>query len=335
MAWLVRASSHPVYTIGVHSLYKACVYQSIDSDIPDNDAAKTGAAKAWLWPSILAGAALIVIVGALYASSLNETVGQSDPIGPEPEARNTYLRALAETDPALRRARLTDFLSQHPENPRDGAVRAQLDILDAAADRDWQATLTTAYDPRFDITARRSAVAAYQRQWGRYLGARDTEIETLLAEIETMPVGEDIPDRTLPRDPEAYRGIPNDRLAGDRFGLEPSIIFRPSAENRDASRELSGDIIGPRVSRNVTPRYPRRAQRRGVEATVTLSLVISRSGRVESVELIEVEASRYADDFIKEAERAALRTRFDPRTVGGIPVETNGIRKRYRFELGD
>jgi TonB family protein len=311
------------------------VYQSIDNDIPDSDAPDTAAVKAWMWPAVLAAAAVITLAAWLYGSSLGDAVGQADPIGPEPEARATYLRALSETDPALRRARLTDFLSQYPENPRDGAVRAQLDVLDAAADRNWQATLTTAYDPRFDITARRSAVAAYQRQWGRYLGARDNEIETLLAEIETMPVGEDIPDRTLPRDPEAYRGIPNDRLAGDRYGIEPSIIFRPSSENRELSRELSGDIIGPRVRRNATPRYPRRAQRRGVEAIVTLSLTINARGRVETVELVEVEASRYADEFVKEAERAALRTRFDPRTVGGIPVETDGIRKRYRFELGD
>lgn len=309
------------------------MYQSIDSDIPEDNASDTAPAKAWLWPSILAGLVLIVIVGWLYASNLGDTVGQSDPIEPEPKARTTYLRALADTDPALRRARLTDFLSQYPENPRDGAVRAQLDILDAAADRDWQLTLTTAYDPRVDIETRRSSVAAYQRQWGRYLGARDTEIETLLVEIETMPVGEDIPDRTLPRDEEAYRGIPNDRLAGDRFGLEPSVIYRSSRESREVFRDLDGEIIGPRVRRNATPRYPRRAQRRGVEARVTLSLTIDVSGRVSMVELIDVEAEQYADEFVKEAERAALRTRFDPRTVGGVAVKTDGIRKRYRFEL--
>lgn len=324
---------HPVYTNGVHSLYKACVYQSIDNDIPEDDTSHIGETKAWLWPSILAGMALLAIIVWLYVSSFGDAVGQGDPIGPEPEARTTYLRALAESDPALRRARLTDFLSQYPKNPRDGAVRAQLDILDAAADRDWQATLTTAYDPRFDINARRSAVSAYQHQWGRYLGARDAEIETLLTDIEAMPSGADIPDRTLPRNDDAYRGIPNDRLAGDRFGIEPSVIFRPSRESRDITRVLTGEIIGPRVRKNATPRYPRRAQRRGVEAVVTLSLTIDETGRVSMAELIEISAERYADDFVKEAERAALRTQFDPRTVGGTPVQTSGIRKRYRFEL--
>ena len=94
-----------------------------------------------------------------------------------------------------------------------------------------------------------------------------------------------------------------------------------------------GDIIAARVSRNATPRYPRRAQRPGIEAVVTVSLTIDPDGRVSTVDIVDVEADRYADDFVKEAERAALRTRFDPRTVGGVPVETVGVEKRYRFEL--
>lgn len=313
------------------------MYQSIDNEDAAETAPETGLATAWLWSSAFAGLSLIVIVGWLYSTTLNASVGQSDPISPEPEARLTYLRALSETDPALRRARLTDFLSQYPSNPRNRAVQAQLGVLDAAADRDWQATLTTAYDPRVEKDQRRTAVAAYQAQWGRYLGARDREIEQLLADITAMPMGDDIPDRTLPRDEEAYIGVPNDRLAGDRFGIEPSVIYRTSIDTREpffrVSGGLVGDVIGPRVARNSTPRYPRRAQRRGVEAVVTLSLTVDAAGRVSLVELIDVKADRYADDFVKEAERAALRTRFDPRTLGGVPIEAAGIQKRYRFEL--
>jgi len=307
------------------------VYQTIDTE---NDAeAPAGGDRRWLWPSLIGAAALIALIGALYLTMGGQKSGESDPIRPEPQARSAYLRALTEADPALRRARLTDFLTHYPENPRGGAVRAQLDVLDAAADRDWQATLTLAYDPRFDLDTRRAAVNAYQRKWGRYLGARDAEIETLLADIETMPTLETLPDRTLPRDPDAYRGIPNDRLAGAQFGREPSVIFRPSRDTRARSEEPIGDVIAARVTRNATPRYPRRAQRRGIEAIVSVSLTIDREGRVSTVEIVNVEADRYADDFVREAERAALRTRFEPRTVGGVPVETVGVRKRYRFEL--
>lgn len=320
------------------------MYQSIDSDNSGEDAPNPSDAKVWLVSSLMAGSALLLILGWLYSSSLGPHVGQVDPIGPEPEARVTYLRALAETDPALRRARLTDFITQFPENPRLGAVRSQLDVLDSVADRDWQATLTTAYDPRVEIEARRAAVSAYQTKWGRYLGARDTDIQTLLAEIETLPTVDTLPDRTLPRDPEAYRGIPNDRLAGDRFGRQPRVIFRTSRDTRDSavwgepssderSATTSNEVIGPSVRRGATPRYPRRAQRRGVEAIVVLSLSIDASGRVSTTELVDIETDRYSDDFIKEAERAALRTRFNPRTVDGVPVKADGIQKRYRFEL--
>jgi TonB family protein len=313
------------------------VYQSIEHDKSEETTPKPGLETPWIWSSVLAGLSLIVIIGWLYSTTLSDRMGQSDPISPEPDARMTYLRALSETDPALRRARLTDFLSQYPENPRDRAVRAQLSVLDGAADRDWQATLTTAYDPRVDKDTRRAAVVAYQDEWGQYLGARDEEIEKLLADIERMPTGDELPDRTLPRDEAAYIGIPNDRLAGDRFGVEPRVIFRSSRDERlsqrGSQRDLSGDIIGPRVTREETPRYPRRAERRGVDAVVTLSLTVDATGRVSMVELIDVEADRYADDFIKEAERAALRTRFAPRTIGGIPIEAVGIQKRYRFQL--
>lgn len=312
------------------------MYQSIDSENLETETntapeALSGA-KRWLWPAIITGLAICVIVaGIVYV--LHQPRGQVDPIGPDPSIRQAYLKALGETDPALRRARLTDYLNQYPESARVDAVNAQLAILDGAADRDWQATLTLAYDPRFDLESRRAAVEAYQRKWGRYLGARDAEIEKLREDVETLPTLDNRPDRTLPRDPEAYRGIPDDRLAGGRFGSEPRVIFRSSREMRNFPVPVTGDVIGPTVRREVTPRYPSRAERRGVEAMVTLSLTVDRRGRVSLVEVVDVEADRYERDFVRAAERAALRAQFDPRTVDGEPVEASNIIKRYRFEL--
>ncbi|MEM7727718.1 MAG: energy transducer TonB [Pseudomonadota bacterium] len=304
------------------------MYQSIEDDIPDADPGRRP-----LWAAAaLGGALLLAALWVLAGGRGGAAVGTSDPIGPEPEARQAYLQALGETDPALRRARLTDFLVQHPDNPRTGAARAQLAVLDGAADRDWQAVLTLAYDPRIDVKTRRAAVARYQDQWGRYLGARDADVEALLAELEARPP--DVPDRTLPRDPDQYAGVPDDRLAGGRGGYDrPRIVFRPSPGADADAGGRDGDVIAPRVRRNATPRYPRRALRRGEEAVVTLSLTVDREGRVAQTELVGIEADRYADDFIRAAERAALRTRFEPQTVGGVPVEARGIRKRYRFEL--
>lgn len=325
---------HPVYTDGVHSLYKDGVYQPIEDEIDEQTEPRS-----WLWPAGLAGGAIVLIAAYLFAMSSGSSTGVAEPIGPEPEARQAYLRALGEGDAALRRARLTDFLNQYSSNPRSGAARAQLDVLDMEADRDWQDTLTTAYDPRLDIAKRRLAVYTYQREWGRYLGARDAEIETLLEDIERDIEGDARPDRTLPRDPEAYAGMPDNQLMGGPYGRNSRVRFRtlprPGYKTYGESGEVfteTGEVIAPRVVRNVTPRYPRRAERRGIDAVVTLSLIIGADGRVDEVELVRVDADRYEDDFVREAERAALRTRFEPKTVGGVPTEAVGVRKRYRFD---
>ncbi|MGB3457045.1 MAG: energy transducer TonB, partial [Litorimonas sp.] len=202
----------------------------------------------------------------------------------------------------------------------------------------------TAYDPRIDRDTRLAAVEAYQAQWGRYLGARDAEVEALREDIRTAPMSGETPDRTLPRDPDAYRGVPDDRLAGGPYGtrFEPRVIFRPSRTEpgwQDPNWQgpgrpsVGGETSAPRVRRERSPRYPSRAMRRGAEAVVTLALTIDENGRVAETELIDVEADAYASDFVRAAERAALRTRFHPRTIDGMAVEARGIRKRYRFEL--
>lgn len=334
MRRVVRFGVHPVYSARAHSPYKGCVYQSVDSETEESPEVQSPSWLRYGWIAALILSLVTVFIATQWGGSDDDIAGQTDPIGPEPEARQAYLKALGEPQPALRRARLTDFLTQHPENPRRNAARAQLDILNNAADKDWQATLTVAYDPRIDLSTRRAAVEAYQQSWGRYLGARDEEIAKLIEDVETLPTEETQPDRTLPRDPEQYAGIPDDRLAGGpdgRFG--PRIVFRPLDRRPVNPDVLDGPVIAPRVLRNATPRYPRRALRRGEEAIVVLSLTIDEGGRVSETELIDIVANRYADDFIREAERAALRTRFEPQTIGGIPVETSGIQKRYRFEM--
>ena len=328
----MRFATHPVYSVSALLAYKGCVYQSVDSETEDAEEVQTSTLFRYWWVGVIAFSVMTVFVATQSGDS--DTTGQTDPIGPEPEARAAYLKALAEPQPALRRARLTDFLTQYPNNPRRSAARAQLDILDNAADKDWQATLTLAYDPRIELDTRRAAVDAYQHEWGRFLGAREDEITKLREDVENLPTGDDIPDRTLPRDPDLYAGIPDDRLAGAPDGWSsPRIIFRPLDRDRWSTDYDDGPVVAPRVIRNVTPRYPRRALRRGEEAIVTLSLTIDERGRVSETELIEIDAYRYEDDFIREAERAALRTRFAPQTIGGVPVEARGVRKRYRFEL--
>lgn len=328
----MRFRAHPVYSAGTVLAYKGCVYQSVDSETEETEEVQTSTSVRNWALGVVALSVLTVFIATQWGGS--DATGETDPIGPEPEARAAYLKALSEPNPALRRARLTDFLTQYPDNPRRSAARAQLDVLDGAADKNWQATLTIAYDPRLDLETRRAAVNAYQEEWGRYLGARDDEIVKLREDVENLPTAETLPDRTLPRDPDQYAGIPDDRLAGAPDGWSsPRIRFRPLDRRPASPNYTDGPVVAPRVIRNVTPRYPRRALRRGEEAIVTLALTIDERGRVSETELIDIDADRYEDDFIRAAERAALRTVFNPQTIGGVPVETSGIQKRYRFEM--
>lgn len=110
------------------------------------------------------------------------------------------------------------------------------------------------------------------------------------------------------------------------------LLFRPHPV-KPPEKLADIKIVPPRVRKEVNPRYPRKALRREIEALVTLKLNIDETGKVAMTELVNVEAVRYGKSFVKAAERAALRTRFHPKTVNGNPEATVGVLKRYRFTL--
>ena len=306
------------------------MYQSIDDDI---EAEEERTARWMPWALGAAGVAAVFALVALTRPGGPSLPG--GPLQPEPEARAAYLRAIGETDPSLRRARLTDFLNQNPQDPRAPAAQAQLYVLDAAEARAWEDTVSAAYDPTLPIEAQRAAVKRFQHSWGRYLGGREAESAALLAQIEGTETEPDRPDRSLPDTPSPFPNtVPADQLAGGPVirPAPPPIIFRPEPAPEPARPERVAEVVPPRVRRDSTPRYPRNAQRRGISGVVTLALNIDERGRVAMAEVVDVQAERYADDFVRAAERAAMRTRFHPKTVDGEPVAAMGVRKRYRFE---
>jgi len=58
---------------------------------------------------------------------------------------------------------------------------------------------------------------------------------------------------------------------------------------------------------------------------------IDEKGKVDSVDIVDVQAERYQKDFSRAAERAAKRTRFNPKTINGKAVPAKDVRKRYIF----
>ena len=249
--------------------------------------------------------------------------------------QSTYRKAISEIAAPMRRARLQDFITTYPESQYMHSVEAQLDVINAHEAKIWTDVTDTIFSSKTPRVKKLAILDGFEAEWGgSLLGGRDDEIHTLRNEIlETEDVPE-TPRRKL-KDlkspiPET---IPDTLLAGGpRPAAPPPPIIRPVAPPPPPARVVELDVVPPKVRRSATPRYPRKASRRKIEAIVTLKLNIDEKGKVAMTELVSISADRYEKDFIKAAERAAMRTRFYPKTVGGVPQAATGVVKRYRFQ---
>lgn len=304
------------------------MYQVIDS--PEDDIQPDS--RFSIWPFLI-GAVLAGIVFFFVWLFSPGSPSQPGISLESPASRDAYLYALSEPSPALRRARLLDYQRVYPDTDRAGAIIDQLDVIQAAELADWEALTASVYDVRAAAEVKEEALAAYEAKWnGALLGGRGEELDVLRAEIDETAKAQPLPDRTLDKtDSPIPETMPSDRLAGAPPIYAP-VTFLPKPEPEPILQPVNTDIVvQPTVRRNVSPRYPRSARRRKVEAVVIVSMHIDANGRVALTEIISTEAERYARDFEKAAERAAMKTRFNPKTINGKPVPAADVRKRYIF----
>lgn len=103
----------------------------------------------------------------------------------------------------------------------------------------------------------------------------------------------------------------------------PDIDFTPP----DLAMTMDGPYIGPvgsgppdrdvmAISR-VPPRYPYRAERRGVEGWVKVSFLVTGQGDVQDAVVVDSEPGQIFD---QAAIRAVLKWKFKPRIENGQPV---------------
>ena len=250
-----------------------------------------------------------------------------------PASRATYLAALSERDPAVRRARLLDYQREHPDTDRGDAIESQLDVINTAELADWDDLVQAIYDERLPLEDKQTAFTDYEQRWnGRLMGGRGEDLEELRVILDDTQAVDSLPDRSLEAGESPISDtIPSDVLAGapPRMAVtfpiyEPEPVAPPPPVRKDV-------IIQPSVRRNQSPNYPRSAKRRKIGAIVVVAMDIDEKGRVDSVEIIDIQAERYEKDFIRASERAAKRTRFNPKTINGQPVPATGVRKRYIF----
>ena len=88
-------------------------------------------------------------------------------------------------------------------------------------------------------------------------------------------------------------------------------------------------IVEPRQVVDVVPNYPQAARQRRVEGWVELEFAIGADGKVDDVSVVRSDPPQIFD---REAVRAAVRWRFEPRREDGVAVATRG-RKVLNFQL--
>lgn len=308
------------------------MYQSIDDPQDELDALERGDKRMVIW--LLAIICVALIAALVFWTKTNTQTDVVDDSFMRAE-QATYRKAISEKSAPMRRARLQDFLTTYPQSDYSHAVEAQLDVINLHEAKKWQDVNDTIFSAKLSREEKIGALDDFETQWGgALLGGRDDEIRALREDLLQMEESPKTPSRKL-KDLKSPipDTVPDTMLAGGPRAAPPPVIIRPAPPPPPkAVTVVQRNIVPPKVRRNVQPRYPRKAMRRKVEALVVLKLNIDEKGKVAMTELVDVKAERYQKDFIRAAERAAMRTRFTPQTVDGKPQVAVGVVRRYRFD---
>ena len=89
------------------------------------------------------------------------------------------------------------------------------------------------------------------------------------------------------------------------------------------------DIVPPRVIKKTQPTYPQEARRAGVSGEVIVSLVVTKTGEISKVTILES-----PDEMLSKATLDAIESwEFEPATLKGEPVEVeHKVTVRFRLE---
>ena len=79
------------------------------------------------------------------------------------------------------------------------------------------------------------------------------------------------------------------------------------------------------------PLYPRRALSRGRQGYAVVEVIITTSGGVRAVKLVEESPANYG--FGSAALKAAIKLKYKPRVIDGRAVEVPGVMYKFSFRL--
>ena len=142
--------------------------------------------------------------------------------------------------------------------------------------------------------------------------------------------------KLLPRLP--VKNIPFTYELDPRITGGPSLPPSPPMVNNDLSSfsfqgefEI-GDIDGPLIPIvRISPPYPFRARRMGIEGSVRIEFLVNEKGNVEKLKILNANPPNIFEQSVK---RTVLSWRFKPGTLEGEPVKVRAM-TTIRFSLDE
>lgn len=147
-------------------------------------------------------------------------------------------------------------------------------------------------------------------------------------------------EREVEKPPEVEAPPPEIDTPQVDMGGPDKLNLSIGRANTGAGVDLGSIDLGPSSDGDylplvrVQPRYPRRANERGIEGYVIVELTVAEDGTVppESIRVIEAEPKGY---FERAATKAAQKFKYKPKVVNGKGQKVTGVRYKFTFNLAD
>ncbi len=235
----------------------------------------------------------------------------------EVAARQALLELIS---PAVSEVRATIAAGEWEEAEREIKLLQQMDVSELRLS-----------DIRRALADARAAEAAATAQATEAEAPAPETVASDATRVEPQPIPSEppVPPESRPVPP---RPTPAPVAAApdseDESAAESEVAPQPVPEppiNRTAPV-----IVEPVQVADAKPAYPPAAARRRIEGVVELEFTIGVDGSLSDVQIVRSEPPGVFD---REAMRAAMRWRFQPKTIDGEPTEARG-RKSLTFRLG-
>lgn len=155
---------------------------------------------------------------------------------------------------------------------------------------------------------------------------KEQNIQRRKRSVPEQPVTPEVPDQ-----------VPTSRVNTQQVQLssmlEPALGLNTAIEGIAISAPKFGDFgVNQQVMPlyRVEPRYPAKALKRKIQGYVILKFNIDPTGKPVEIEVVEANPNRV---FEREAKRALLKWKYQPKTEGGKAVAQHGQTVKLEFKM--